>query len=318
MSLNELGIIGMSEDTLLIDGDIVIYQPCCIFNEDDDASRVQIKKHINNKIDRMMENSGCSQYIMFVTTKDNFRDQLVDNYKANRTDVERPINLVWAKRWSLHALNSFFHKGLEADDLLGIYAKEDTVIWSLDKDLRQIPGRHLDDATGEVITISEEGRLELKQWVTESGNARKKIYFEGTVGLYFQMLIGDSTDNIIGCGKKADVVTKSGPNKGKVVNKRVGIGEMKALNIITTAIMNKGSRTLLEASLDAVIAEYKIVHGTDWKFHLETQANLLFMIREQDGEIIKRWTVDGRNEYFDLEAGKIVTEGVYLADYSNN
>ena len=125
MSLDDLGIIGEYEKdeglTLLVDADIIVYRPCCVFNEDDDSSRRMIQRKINQKLDELMQNAGCTKYILFFTTKFNFRDHLVDDYKGNRDEVERPVNLTWAKRWCLDNLNSFVRKYLEADDLLGIY-----------------------------------------------------------------------------------------------------------------------------------------------------------------------------------------------------
>ena len=323
MSLSDLGLVDVISKTLLIDGDIVLYQPCCIFNDDDDQSRRQIMKHINNKIDKMMADAGCDTYMFFVTTKFNFRDQLVDDYKANRVDTARPVNLAWTKRWCVNALNAYFHKGLEADDLLGIHMKKNRVIWSLDKDLRQIAGEHLDyqldpktkKEVGKVITVTKEGSLFLKKWVTEEGNARKKVIFNGNIGLYFQMLIGDSTDHILGCAERKDVVTKSGPNKGQVKCKRVGVGEMAAYKLVVAAVMNRGDKPADEAVLEMVKAEYFKIYKEDWQYHLECQANLLFMVRLQRGEIIRRWTVDNRKEYFHLVEGKILTEEVFLNGY---
>ena len=291
MSLEDLGLIDYEvvDKTLLLDGDIIIYQPCCVFNEDDDQSRKLIAKNINTKIDRLMEAADCNTYIMFVTTKFNFRDQLVDDYKANRANVERPVNLAWAKRWAVDNLNTHFHKGMEADDLLGTHQTDDTVIWSLDKDLRQIPGSHLDDATQKVVEITELGSLE---------DRGKKIYFDGTLGLYFQLLTGDSTDHIVGCGLRELTVYKSGAKKGQEYYKRKGVGPKKALALLADLD--------LDAALDVVVEEYKKIHGDSWQVELETQANLLFMIREQYGEIIQRWTYDNREEYFDLVKGVII------------
>ena len=326
MSLSDLGLIDVKSKTLLIDGDIVIYQPCCIFTDDSDQSRRMIAKHIGNKIDRMMEDAGCDTYIIFLTTKFNFRDQLVDDYKANREETERPINLAWAKRWAVNNLNAHFHKGLEADDLLGIHMKKDRVIWSLDKDLRQIAGEHLDyypnptnpkKDLARVITVTKEGHLFLKKWVTEAGNKRQKIVFSGDIGLYFQMLIGDTTDNILGCAKREARAPKSGPNKGILGDvKRHGVGEMAAYKLVINAIMYKGNKTESEAVLEMVKAQYFKIWGDDWQKHLETQANLLFMVRLQRGDVFRRWTVDGRKEYFHLVEGKVLTEEVFLNDYA--
>jgi 5'-3' exonuclease len=327
MSLDALGLTDVVSKTLLIDGDIVIYQPCCIFNDDDDRSRIQIKKHISNKVDKMMADAGCDRFMFFVTTKFNFRDELVDDYKANRADTERPVNLAWAKRWCVNGVSAFYHKGLEADDLLGIHSGKNTVIWSLDKDLRQIEGEHLDyqpdpknpkKDIGRVINVTKEGMLHLKEWTTEAGNARKKIVFNGNIGLYFQMLIGDTTDNILGCAVRKASAPKSGPNKGIMGKvKRVGVGEMKAYELCIKAIMNKkADLTDAQAILEMVKEEYYKIYKGNWQFHLELQANLLFMVRQQRGEIFRRWTVDNRKEYFHLTEGKILTEQVFLNDYA--
>lgn len=301
MSLADLGLKDWEDEdkTLLVDGDILLYRPCCIFNEDNDLSRRQIMKYVNLKIDELMEAANCNKYIMFVTTKFNFRDDLVDDYKANRKDVERPVNLSWAKKWAVEKLNNHFHKKLEADDLLGIHANENTVIWSLDKDLRQIPGKHIDDETQKVITVTHEGRLE---------DQGKKVYFDGTVGFYYQLLVGDATDNIIGCGSRVEAVYKSGAKVGEKYTRRKGVGPKAALKILASAGMSAitSQKCVLETSLKAVINEYKKVHGEDWQGHLETQANLLFMVREQEGQIIKRWTFDGRDEYFCLDKGAVL------------
>jgi len=303
MSLAALGLLDWEEEdnTLLIDGDIILYRPCCIFNEDDDISRRQIQKYVNLKIDELMNAANCNKYIMFVTTKFNFRDDLVDDYKANRVDVERPVNLSWAKKWAVEKLNNHYHKKLEADDLLGIHTSENTVIWSLDKDLRQIPGRHLDDESQKVITVTHEGRLE---------DQGKKVYFDGTIGFYYQLLIGDSTDYIVGCGSRVEAVYKSGAKAGQAYIARKGVGPKAAVKILAAAGMAAvySKSCVLKASLQAVITEYKKLHGEDWQGHLETQANLLFMIREQHGEIIKRWTFDNREEYFCLTRGIVLDE----------
>ena len=51
MRLDDLGIIGEYEKdeglTLLVDADIIVYRPCCVFNEDDDSSRRMIQRKIN-------------------------------------------------------------------------------------------------------------------------------------------------------------------------------------------------------------------------------------------------------------------------------
>lgn len=310
MSLADLDLIDFEEvdKTLLLDGDLIVYQPCCVFNEDDDQSRRMIAKQISTKIDNLMAAAECNKYILFLTTKFNFRDFLVNDYKANRVDTERPVNLAWAKRYAVDHLNSHYFKQLEADDLLGIHMTEDTVLWSLDKDLRQIPGSHLDDKTQKVINITEAGTIREIRWVTEAGKKKRKVYFDGNIGLYYQMLIGDDTDWILGCATREEAVWKSGVKAGETYIKRKGVGSTAAVKLLATAAMYRGTMTADEAALNAVIGAYKKVHGVNWQRHLETQANLLFMVREQEGQMIKQWTFDGRDQWFDLVKGVVIDD----------
>ena len=78
-------------------------------------------------------------------------------------------------------------EGMEADDALGLAQEEDTVIATIDKDLRIVSGWHFNLNT------------HVKDKVTDQ---------EGDRFFYKQMLMGDKVDNIIGIRgvgpKKAD------------------------------------------------------------------------------------------------------------------
>ena len=225
---------------------------------------------------------------------------MVDDYKLSRSDVEKPANLSWAKRWIAQNLNSVYQDQLEADDLLGIYQKDDTVIWSIDKDLRQIPGKHLDDKTRKVIEVSEFGLLK---------DLGDEVYFNGLAGFYFQCLTGDNVDYIVGCGLRVRKIYGPKAKKaGQSYTKRSGVGPKAAVEILISAALGRGDPA--ENMLAAVIDSYKEVFGAEWQESLETQANLLFMVREKHDKVIRRWTYDGRPEYFDLE------KGVVLYDYA--
>lgn len=281
--------------TLLIDADSIVFAQCCVFNEDTDHDRNRIARGVQRKVTELTLDSGCADAICFFTTKTNFRDDLVDDYKANRKDLDRPINLAWGKRWAVTNLNSVYQDKLEADDLLGIYSKEDTIIWSIDKDLRQIPGKHLDDATRKVIEITEVGVLK---------DLGKKVYFDGLAGFYYQLLTGDDADHIVGCGIREEVVIKSGAKKGQKKLRRNGVGPKGALEILSFAFIKEGDPK--KNMLNAVKEQYELIHGDDWQVVLETQANLLFMVRWAHGTVIRRWTFDGREEYFDLKRGAVL------------
>ncbi len=282
-----------SGKTLNIDGDILIYKPCCIFNEDTEEDFLSIQRNVSAKITEMMAEADCSDYMMFLTTKKNFRDHLIDDYKANRANVERPVHLTDIKKWVSEELNNKFVVQMEADDLLAEYQTEDTILWSLDKDLRQVSGKHLDEGTMEVITITEFGEIRL-----DIDGKKKKIYFTGYHGLMYQALVGDTADYIIGCGIRKPMVYKSGKKQGQKYTKRVGIGSLKAYELL------KGCKTKDEA-LNIVSTQYQEVYGKSWDVKLEQQMRLLVMITDREGDSIKLWTVDDRDEYLNIKTGEI-------------
>jgi len=288
--------------TLNIDADSIVFAQCSIFNDDSDTDRQRITRGIRRKVQELTLDAKCDDYVCFLTTKTNFRDDLVDDYKLNR-DVDkkpRPINLAWAKRWTAMNLKSIYKDKLEADDLLGIHSGDNTIIWSIDKYVRQIPGKHLDDSTRKVVTITEEGILK---------SLGKKVYFDGLAGFYYQCLTGDSTDYIVGCGKRTTKVYKSGAKKGQEYISREGVGPQAALKVIVEAYVQPGEPKA--NMLEAVRQQYVMLFGAGWQEMLETQANLLYMVREMhEGRFIKRWTHNDREEYFDL------VEGVILDDYT--
>ena len=283
----DLSLFTVENRTLLIDGDIILYRPCCIFNEDtDDARRLTIK-NIENQINKLMDASEASDYILFLTTKKNFRNYITDDYKANRKDIERPVNLGYTKNYLVDNLGAVAVPYLEADDLLHIHTTEDTVIWSLDKDLRQIAGKHLDDATMEVVEV------------TELGEVIDAKHFNGYLGLMYQSLVGDTADYIIGCAERLPHVYKSGAKKGQKYLKRKGVTPKVAIQAL------KGVQSKEEA-LKIVCGFYKDTFGNDWIFKLETQMNLLVMVSEYDDDArtIPLWTVNADVRRLNLLTGE--------------
>ena len=302
MSLNDLGLIDCEEEeelTLLIDGDIVVFRLAAVFTDDDDQARAMIQRTAKKQIAEMMIQAGCSKYRFLLSPKSNFRDELVSDYKANRADLERPINLVWAKQMAMSNLGGEFVHKLEADDLMGIYSGDDTVIWSPDKDLRQIAGKHLCDSTRKVIEITKEGKVESRG---------SKVYFEGEIGFLYQLLVGDSADYIIGCGKRVPAVYKSGAKKGQEYTRRVGIGPKAAVKIL-----NEAGDTLKEKKQAVVDAYIDMFLDTDCRIRTDVhpimmmtiQARLLHMIRDMDGDWIKMWSLSPHHgESYNLKTGE--------------
>lgn len=142
---------------------------------------------VHHRVNQITEKFEAKAYVFFFSgsSKDTYRYFLATEkeYKGNRkaastydyanyfNDMAEVMNVV-SKRYT-----TFVHANMEADDLISIVAGPGTFIYSYDKDLRQIPGDHYDINTNQMITISRSDAL---------------------LFICYQLLIGDSTDNISG------------------------------------------------------------------------------------------------------------------------
>jgi DNA polymerase I len=190
---------------LLIDADIVAYRACaaaeCETEWEPDVWSITCDHNeamisFNDQIDYLIDVVGSTSYSLCFSSSDNFRKALYPTYKANRAS-RKPVGYK-------HFVQNIFSRNeglivtkptLEADDCIGILATtpskgREMIIWSIDKDLMQIPGLHLID--GAVVETSSPGT---DMW------------------FYTQILTGDSTDNYPGCPgvgpkKAADILNK--------------------------------------------------------------------------------------------------------------
>ena len=172
---------------LLIDGDIIAYKAATSaenpINWGDGlwtlhAWEPDVDARIEEQIGKLLREAPVQDCVVALSDKENYRKELVPYYKANRSNVRRPMLLKYARDYIASKYNTIIYRRLEADDVLGILgtSNDDTIIWSEDKDLQTIPAKHW--INGEVVTISEE---------------------EADRMFYYQTLIGDSTDNYKGC-----------------------------------------------------------------------------------------------------------------------
>lgn len=159
--------------------------------------------------------AGADKVIMHTTpsasTKGGRFDQaLLKVYQANRKDKVKPKELTWAREYlgkSNNLWEGIPHMDQEADDGLAqaLYnarkagTPELCVITSSDKDLRMCPGLHMnwDDHT-EIKEITEVGELWIEEKVSKSGAKSKKVKGNGFKWFCYQMLAGDTADNISG------------------------------------------------------------------------------------------------------------------------
>jgi 5'-3' exonuclease len=157
-----------------IDGDLITY-PCAASCKENDPFDVA-KYRMEEKLREILDTVQATEFKIFLSSN-NFRKTLFQSYKANRDNLERPKHLEACREYLVYEWNAILKTPYEADDLLGIYQTDETILCSYDKDLRMISGKHY--------------------------NWNKKIFETvdlqtGLKHFYKQMLIGDSSDNIIG------------------------------------------------------------------------------------------------------------------------
>lgn len=285
--------------TILIDGDLAIFSICaaCEYGQEpQDVNFGDITRAIDGKMDYLMSRVGATERRIFLTDSYNFRTTVMEEYKANRKDVWRPYHLKNAQAYVRAVYDAESVVGLEADDLMAMNQKLDgsTIIATIDKDLLQVPGLHYKWETQhkgeEFIEVDKFGELVLTVKVKESkGKVTKTKDVSGKGAIFFchQLLIGDGTDGVIGCGKEVESTYKTGANAGKTRTLRKGVGEVSSYEIL------KDVKSYGEG-LTKVIAEYKKVHGADWEKHLQRNGRALYMTKvmksnELCQNMIKLW-----------------------------
>ena len=165
----------------LVDGDIVAYR-CAAASEREDLEVALFRT--NDLMDRIIHETGSDSYQVFLTGSNNFRYNYNPEYKANRKDTVRPQWLQQVREHLVVNWKATVEDEQEADDALGIYqmANKDTIICSIDKDLLMIPGEHYDFV---------------------KGIRRDQFTIPAIRHFYYQLIMGDRTDNIFGFDGKA-------------------------------------------------------------------------------------------------------------------
>lgn len=191
----------------LIDQDLVCFR-CAASAEEDDLGIALYRA--NELFDQILEKTQASSYRAFLTGTNNFRKQIYPEYKANRT-APKPKHLEDLRKWAVSEANAeVADEGLEADDMLGIYQTDDTIICSLDKDLLQIPGHHFS------------WEINGKGW-TRPDKFTEQSELEGLRLFYEQCVKGDRSDNIKGIEgmgeKKAAVLLQGAKTEKEMLNR---------------------------------------------------------------------------------------------------
>jgi len=240
--------------TLLIDGDILVFQiaSSCQSGAVDWGGGVysppvadlnEAKGRFRDKIAELKLASGADDVKIALKGEGNFRRRILPTYKANRQNLVPPMLRAPLMAWLLKHPQVVSRPLLEGDDVIGILATlrstgepdPDKLIWSIDKDMRQIPGNHWTPDGVEYISV-------------EQGDYQHML----------QTLTGDATDNykgLPGCGPVKAQRILSLPHPHEIVT--VG------WHFVVEAF-EKAGLTEADALVQARVA--RILRATDYDF----------------------------------------------------
>ena len=211
---------------LLIDTDTPVFA-ASVVHENDDVE--QACYEVDTIISNLLIATNADVFTCYLTGSNNFRYSIYPEYKGNRLGKPEPRHRMAVRDHVLCSWNSVLSDGCEADDLLGVAQctapANTTCIASIDKDLRQIPGLHYHPG----IKRNQE-YIRQPEFVTVTPE-------QGLHFFYYQLLVGDSTDNI-----------KGAP----------GIGPKKAENILTGCTT---ARSYYEACLPFFSCEEELIQN---------------------------------------------------------
>lgn len=202
----------------------------------------------------------------------------------------------------------------------GINDYDEVIIASLDKDLAQI-GQSSTTGNGPTIrhyrwehgtsgekltTVSGFGELVclIKQSVNSKTGAKtnkKEIKGNGAKFFLWQLLTGDPTDGIIGCGINVTKIRKTGAKAGEEYQSREGVGAVAAFELLDNV------QSYAEG-LEIVSTQYLLRFGEGWKEQLLINGRLLYMANMVDeGTLVRMWHYNPRIvDRFDLRTKQLV------------
>lgn len=239
---------------LSIDADMVAYQ--CGGNEE--TTLAQSRDRVHTLVQRFKQWVGADKVMLHITgdgsTKgDRYLAAIRKPYQGNRKSGHKPHNTDALRKWMADGQLDYPVKvwlDREADDGICYMAHNLTDHWiaTRDKDLRMIPGGHLNWETGE-MTRFERGTYDHQAWGKQFG----------LKWFWLQMLQGDTADNI--------------PNVARL------FGPAKAEKALADTV------STIEA-FDIVADLYLQYHGDAWAEAFASQAAMLWMRTDKAGDLL--------------------------------
>lgn len=183
----------------------------------DEGDWEDAKKNAQSLIDRIRSRTeSYDNYTIYITMGNNYRKDVDPEYKANRTS--KPILYKYMLDYMLTLPRVESVWGQEADDALGINQRADTVICSIDKDLKMVPGNHYNFIKDEWFKVNRD---------------------EGIRFFYKQLLTGDRTDNIFGVhgvgDKRADKILQDAKTESEMYDAVLEAYEKDATRVLKNA-----------------------------------------------------------------------------------
>lgn len=243
-----------------IDADMLAYQ--CGGNEDTDVATS--RRILKSKIELFKDAAGAEGVLLHMTASGSTKGHraliaYTKPYQGQRKG-HRPKNWQYLRDYMAEGLagpiKQWFDR--EADDGFGFISMNCPldVIATRDKDMRMLPGWHLNWDTYDLI------KVEPDQFALEAGG---KLY--GHKWFWTQMLWGDAADNIPGLPKHPDFPR--------------GVGEVAASKLLAFADDD-------DSAAMAVAQAYKAHYGAEWAERFCEQASLLW-IRRTNQAPINEW-----------------------------
>lgn len=211
--------LSSDKTTLLIDGDLYLYQACAACEEEVDwgddiwslyCDISSAKEMFDSRLTEFKQRLDTNEFIVCFTEGSNFRKTVLPDYKGNRKKTRKPVGYKAMVEWAKETYPCYAQDTLEADDVMGIVQSaktHPTAIVSDDKDLKTIPGKLYRPMTDELLQIKD---------------SEADYYF------LTQCLTGDTTDGYSGCPgigpKRAEKVLGNHPSWELVAQAYISAG----------------------------------------------------------------------------------------------
>lgn len=234
--------------TLLIDGDLILYRSCIAVEKekvwDEHTHVLHSDPHeawtaITYELKKLFDRFETKEHVIALTSSPVFRVGLYPGYKSNRAGQRKPLCYWTTHKWLHERYNVASFPGLEADDVLGIFATREpnSILCSADKDMKTIPCTLWNGKEVREITKPQADYWHMVQTLT-----------------------GDTTDGYPGC-------KGIGPKKAEAIL-GVPLGALEEVDIVkvywpsVVAAYEAASLTEADAITQARLA--RILRDSDW------------------------------------------------------